>query len=62
MLNVLKGKAAIYNFLRQFPLADVLMPVEALVPIDARGQIVLPKDVREKAGINAGDKVAVMAL
>jgi len=36
--------------------------VEALVPIDARGQIVLPKDVREKAQIKAGDKLAVIAF
>jgi AbrB family looped-hinge helix DNA binding protein len=36
--------------------------VEALVPIDARGQIVLPKDVREKAQFEAGDKLAVIAF
>jgi AbrB family looped-hinge helix DNA binding protein len=36
--------------------------IEALVPIDARGQIVLPKDVRDKAGITAGDKLAVIAF
>ena len=36
--------------------------VEALVSIDARGQIVLPKDVREKAEIEAGDKLAVIAF
>ena len=36
--------------------------VEALVPIDARGQIVLPKDVRDKAGLNAGDKLAVVCF
>ena len=30
--------------------------VDAIVSVDARGQIVLPKDVREKAGIKAGDK------
>jgi len=35
--------------------------VEAIVPIDARGQVVLPKDVREKAGIRAGDKLAVIS-
>jgi antitoxin PrlF len=33
--------------------------LEALVSVDERGQIVLPKDVREKAGIKAGDKLAV---
>ena len=36
--------------------------VEALVPIDARGQIVLPKDVRDKAGLGAGDKLAVVSF
>ncbi|MEM3511488.1 MAG: HgcAB-associated protein [Candidatus Jordarchaeales archaeon] len=35
--------------------------VEAVVSVDARGQIVLPKDVREKAGIHSGDKLAVVS-
>jgi len=35
--------------------------VDALVTIDGRGQIVLPKDVREKAGVKAGDKFVVMS-
>jgi antitoxin PrlF len=33
--------------------------VEALVTIDERGQMVLPKELRERAGIKAGDKLAV---
>jgi AbrB family looped-hinge helix DNA binding protein len=33
--------------------------VEALVSVDERGQMVLPKELREKAGIRAGDKFAV---
>jgi AbrB family looped-hinge helix DNA binding protein len=33
--------------------------VEALVTVDERGQMVLPKELREKAGIRAGDKLAV---
>ena len=33
--------------------------VEALVSVDDRGQMVLPKAVREKANIRAGDKLAV---
>ncbi len=33
--------------------------VEALVSVDERGQMVLPKEVREKANIRAGDKLAV---
>jgi len=35
--------------------------VDSIVAIDGRGQIVLPKEVREKAGINAGDKLAVIS-
>ena len=33
--------------------------VEAVVSIDERGQMVLPKEIREKANIRAGDKLAV---
>jgi AbrB family looped-hinge helix DNA binding protein len=33
--------------------------VEAMVNIDERGQMVLPKELREKAGIRAGDKLAI---
>ena len=35
--------------------------VEALITIDERGQIVLPKDLREKARVKAGDKFVVMS-
>ena len=34
--------------------------VSAVVTIDSRGQIVLPKDVREKAKIKPNDKLAVV--
>ena len=33
--------------------------VEALVNVDERGQMVLPKEIRDKANIRAGDKLAV---
>lgn len=36
--------------------------VEAVLSVDERGQMVLPKDVREKAGIGPGDKLALIAL
>lgn len=36
--------------------------VEAIISVDERGQTVLPKEVREKAGIRAGDKLAVVSL
>jgi antitoxin PrlF len=34
--------------------------VEALVGVDERGQMVLPKEVREAAGIRPGDKLALI--
>jgi antitoxin PrlF len=34
--------------------------VESVVSVDERGQMVLPKDLREKANIKAGDKLAVV--
>ena len=34
--------------------------VEAITSMDERGQMVLPKEVREKAGIKPGDKLAVI--
>ena len=36
--------------------------VEAVVSIDERGQMVLPKEARDKAGIRAGDKLAVVSM
>jgi antitoxin PrlF len=35
--------------------------VESLISIDERGQMVLPKDLREKASIKPGDKLAVIS-
>ncbi len=35
--------------------------IDAVVTIDSKGQIVLPKDLREKAGIKPNDKLAVVA-
>ncbi|MGD0794252.1 MAG: HgcAB-associated protein [Dehalococcoidales bacterium] len=35
--------------------------VEAVVSVDERGQMVLPKEARDKANIHAGDKLAVIS-
>lgn len=35
--------------------------VESVVSVDNRGQMVLPKDVRDKAGVRVGDKLAVVS-
>ncbi len=34
--------------------------VESVITVDERGQMVLPKEIREKANIHAGDKLAVV--
>ncbi len=34
--------------------------VDAIVSVDPRGQIVLPKDIREKIGLKANDKLALI--
>ncbi len=35
--------------------------VESVATVDERGQMVLPKETREKAGIKPGDKLAVVS-
>lgn len=34
--------------------------VESLISVDARGQMVLPKEIRDRAKIRGGDKLAVV--
>lgn len=36
--------------------------MESIVTVDERGQMVLPKDIREKASIKAGDKLALVTM
>jgi AbrB family looped-hinge helix DNA binding protein len=36
--------------------------VEAIVSVDERGQMVLPKGLRERAGIGPGTKIALVAF
>jgi len=35
--------------------------VDAIVTVDSKGQIVLPKDLRERSKLKTGDKLAIMA-
>ena len=39
--------------------AKTCCKVEAIISVDERGQMVLPKELREKADIRAGDKLAI---
>ncbi|MEX2599689.1 MAG: HgcAB-associated protein [Dehalococcoidia bacterium] len=36
--------------------------IEAVVSIDERGQMVLPKELRQRAGISPGDKLALVGF
>ncbi|MCK5180946.1 MAG: AbrB/MazE/SpoVT family DNA-binding domain-containing protein [Dehalococcoidia bacterium] len=36
--------------------------LQSLVSIDERGQMILPKEIRDKANIRAGDKLAITSL
>ena len=36
--------------------------VEAIVSVDERGQMVLPKDLREKMNVKPGDKLSLVSL
>lgn len=36
--------------------------VEAIVGVDERGQLVLPKELRTKAGIGPGEKLAIVSF
>lgn len=38
------------------------MKIQALVRVDERGQMVLPKEVRERAQIVGGDKLALTTI
>lgn len=38
---------------------NAVCKVESIISVDERGQMVLPKELREKAKISAGDKLAV---
>ena len=42
------------------PNGKMTFRVEALIPVDHRGQMVLPKELRDRAKIRAGDKLAVI--
>jgi AbrB family looped-hinge helix DNA binding protein len=35
--------------------------VESVISVDERGQMVLPKELRERAGIRAGEKLALVS-
>ncbi len=40
---------------------DPCCKVESLITVDERGQMVLPKELRERANISPGDKLALIS-
>ena len=43
------------------PMGENCCKVEAVVSVDERGQMVLPKETRDRAHIRAGDKLALVS-
>ena len=43
------------------PTGSSCCKVESLVSVDEKGQMVLPKDIRERAGIRPGEKLALIS-
>ena len=41
--------------------ATTCCKIESLISVDERGQMVLPKELRDKANIKAGDKLALIS-
>ncbi len=60
-IMVRKKKEAISCCEPESALKGTCCRVEALVTVDARGQVVLPKEVRDKVGIKAGDKFVLVS-
>ena len=56
----MEGKTVSGSCFSQMGGSGACCRVEAVVSVDERGQMVLPKDLREKAGIRPGDKLAVI--
>jgi antitoxin PrlF len=42
-------------------LAECCCKIESMISVDERGQMVLPKEIRDKANIHAGDKLALVS-
>ncbi|UCD96701.1 MAG: AbrB/MazE/SpoVT family DNA-binding domain-containing protein [Candidatus Bathyarchaeota archaeon] len=40
--------------------SDECTPLESVVSVDGRGQLVLPKEIRERWGLKGGDKLAIL--
>ncbi len=43
------------------PRGETASRVEAVMSVDERGQMILPKDLRTRAGIGPGDRLAVVS-
>ena len=64
----LKNQQSLFNKKLIDLLSDVMSScmndtcrIDAVISMDAKGQIVLPKDLREKANFRTNDKIAVVA-
>ncbi|OHD49452.1 MAG: hypothetical protein A2096_16115 [Spirochaetes bacterium GWF1_41_5] len=49
------------NVCANLPDPGTCCSVEAVVSMDSKGQIIIPKDLREKAGFSEGDKFSIIS-
>jgi antitoxin PrlF len=56
-----KKKGPLTDVLNCIPMGCCNCKIDAMLSVDERGQMVLPKDLRDKAGIKAGDKLAAIS-
>ena len=57
---MMKKKKAKNGWLTMAPPVTSTAAIESLVSVDERGQMVLPKEIRDRAEIRPGDKLAVV--
>lgn len=59
--NGMSKKNPKINFCSPTSKEGSICKVESIISIDDRGQMVLPKELRDKANIRAGDKLALVS-
>ena len=55
-----KSSCSRLNYLYDSNYSNIMEKLESIVKVSRKGQIVIPKEVREKLGIKSGGKLAVI--
>lgn len=60
ILNILTDEVEVKTPMNRGNESEECTPLESVVSIDERGQLVLPKEIRERWGLKGGDKLAII--